>query len=188
MIKIFLLLFITFTLPAWAGPGQEGHSHDAPVVAAGTAAPRFVATTDLFEVVGILSGGKLTVFVDRFATNVPVVDATVELESGAFKAKGVLHTDLGDFVFPADVFNQPGSHPLVLTITAGEDVDIVAANLVVPDPHAGDDHADAPWLTKRNALYAGAVLLSLAMVVLVLRLRLKARAQNKYGRIGGSHV
>lgn len=188
MIKILLLLFITITLPAWAGPGPAGHSHDTAAVTTGTgtAAPRFGATTDLFEVVGILAGGALAVFIDRFATNVPVIDATVELESGTFKAKGVLHKDLGHFVFPAYVFNKPGSHPLVLTITAGEDVDIVAANLVVPDPHAGDNHADAPWRNKRNALLAGVALLLLAMAAI--GWRLKSRAQNKYGSIGGSHV
>ncbi len=188
MIKIFLLLLLTFTLSAWAGPGPAGHSHDSAAIVthAGKAAPRFSAGTDLFEVVGILSGGELAVFVDRFATNVPVVDAIVELESGAFKAKGVLHKDLGDFVFPADIFNKPGSHALVLTITAGEDIDIIAANLVVPDARAGDEHAAGSWLSKQNLLYAGGTLLLITIGATTWRF--KSGAKNKYGKVGGSHV
>ncbi len=185
MSKILLLLLVCFTVPATAGPGPAGHSHEVAATTTGTAAPRFAITTDLFEVVGILAGKELAVFVDRFATNVPVVDASVELESGSFKAKGVLHKDLGDFVFPADVFAKPGSYPLVLTITTGDDVDIIAANLLVPDPHAGDGHDGKTWLSTRNVLIAAVALL---LVIGGVVWRFKTRTQNKYGKMGASHV
>ena len=74
-------------------------------------------------------------------------------KSGEFKATGKLHEDHGDYSFPGAPFEKPGRYPIVLTITAGEDVDLLAGNLVVAEPEAAHDG----WLASMVGLarYAG---------------------------------
>lgn len=167
-VLLCVLLCVAFSLAAsvaQAGPGHD-HGPEAPAAAAGVASPRFAATSDLFEVVGILDGKELSVFVDRFDTNVPVTKATVELEVNGVKLVGVLHDDIGDFVFPAATFAKPGSYALAFTITAGDDIDILAGNLVVPE--MVDTHPHSIW-TLKNAGIAAGVLLLLLMVALLIK-------------------
>ena len=62
---------------------HEGHDHGAPVAApAAAAAPRFVAATELFELVGALEGRRLRLWLDRTDSNAPVLGATIELDLG----------------------------------------------------------------------------------------------------------
>src|SRR3989344_4248190 len=63
---------------ALAGPG---HDHgEAPAAVAGTALPRFAATSDLFELVGVLDGQKIALYLDHAGDNSPVKDARLELD------------------------------------------------------------------------------------------------------------
>lgn len=149
-----LLLLTTLAPAAPAGPGHDhgdgshDHGEEAAASSGGSGSPRFVVQSELFEVVGILKGGELSVFVDRYADNAPVLDATVELESGEFKATGKFRQDEGDYAFAGAPFDKPGRYPIVLTITAGEDVDLLAGNLVVPEPEAAHDG----WLASLAGL------------------------------------
>ncbi|MFO1250957.1 MAG: hypothetical protein U1E77_07415 [Inhella sp.] len=71
--------------PAWAGPGHDhDHDHDAPRASA-PAQPRFVASSELFELVGVLDGKALTLYLDRADSNEPVTAATLELELAGAK-------------------------------------------------------------------------------------------------------
>lgn len=148
---------------AFAGPGHD-HGDDAPAVATGPASPRFEAHSDLFEVVGVLEGNELSVFVDRFADNAPVLKASVELESGSTKAIGQFPDEHGDYSFDASPFKKPGSYPITLTVAAGDDMDILAGNLVVPDEHAGHDHDESSHLAERAAIGALALFALLALL------------------------
>jgi hypothetical protein len=137
---LFVLTWCALAAPVFAGPGHD-HGNEGAAAPAGTPSPRFEAHSDLFEAVGILEAKEFAVFVDRFADNAPVRRAKVELESGAFKAVGQYRDDIGDYLFPSAAFSKPGAYPITLTITAGDDVDILAGNLVMPDPHAGHNHS-----------------------------------------------
>ena len=78
-----LAAVILVASPAWAG---EGHDHgDAAPAAVGKALPRFSAVSETFELVGILSGKQITLYLDRFADNSPVRGAQIELEIGGAK-------------------------------------------------------------------------------------------------------
>jgi hypothetical protein len=156
----FPLLFATPLLalafifnPAIASPGHD-HGVEAPTQATGTASPRFEAHSELFEVVGVLEGNELSVFVDRFADNAPVLKARVELESGPTKAVGEFHEEHGDYSFAAAPFKKPGSYPITLAVTAGDQTDLLAGDLVVPDEHAGHEHEDSFHLLERFGLGA----------------------------------
>ncbi|WP_239621852.1 HlyD family efflux transporter periplasmic adaptor subunit [Bradyrhizobium sp. I71] len=63
---------------------HEGHDHgdaDNPAIVS-SAYPRVAARSDLYEIVGILKDGKLSVFIDDAVTNEPVSDATLQVMIG----------------------------------------------------------------------------------------------------------
>ncbi|GEL41856.1 hypothetical protein MEX01_24470 [Methylorubrum extorquens] len=132
------LLAAVVALPALA---HEGHDHGAaPPPVSKTIAPRGEALSDAFELVAIPRDGTLTLFLDRFRTNEPVMGATVEVET-AEGPKVATATPEGGYALPAPWLSKPGRHELVATVTAGEDVDVLTVGVTVPEP-AG--HAAAP--------------------------------------------
>ncbi|HYD63342.1 MAG TPA: hypothetical protein VEC35_23500 [Noviherbaspirillum sp.] len=164
-----LLVVLAFSLgTAVAGPGHD-HRDEAPVAPGNQASPRFEAHSDLFEVVGVLEENELAVFVDRFADNAPVLKAKVELESSSLKAEGKFHEEHGDYSFDGGSFKKPGSYPITVMVTAGEDVDILAGNLVVPDEHAEDGHDESSHRNEKLWIGAAALLAGLALVLVVRR-------------------
>lgn len=144
-------------LPAVAAPGAHGPNGehlDAPATSAagGKASPRIEAKSELFEIVGTLAGGELSLLIDRFATNEPLLKATVEVESGGLKAKAKFHADIGDFsVDDAALLKKlstPGEHAVVITVLAGQDSDLLDGVLRVTQPVGDTAHGHAhgtPW-------------------------------------------
>ena len=159
----FLLFLIVVFQPSWAGPGDD-HGN-APATSTGVSMPRFTAHSDLFEAVGVLSANELSITLDRYSTNDPVLKAKVELESGDFKAIAEFHADHGDYSLPSAAFKKPGTYAIVLTVTAGEQTDLLTGELVVPDPEAQPAHDEKtrPWQRWLGYL-AGAMLLVIGWV------------------------
>lgn len=121
---------------------DAGHDHDEGKTApARLGAPRFESHSELFELVGVLEGGKLTLYLDRYRDNAPVEDAKIEVESGSLKAEAIRGAD-GTYTLPAERFNKSGRHALTLTVTAGSEVDLLTGALDVPSVDA-EGHASA---------------------------------------------
>lgn len=154
------LALVLFAGAASAAPGAHGpngehlDSNPGGSTAVSTA-PRLDAKSELFELVARLDGGELSILIDRFATNEPVLKASVEVESGQLKAKAKFHEDLGDYAVddPAmlKLLSAPGEHPVVITVLAGDESDLldgvlrVGAGQVQEATHGhshdeGDDH------------------------------------------------
>jgi hypothetical protein len=135
----------TFALPGAHGP--NGEHLDGPAQQATSTAPRLEAKSELFEMVATLSGGELSILVDRFDTNEPVLNAKVEVESGPLKAVAKFHSDYGDYSVDDAAFlkvlSTPGEHPLVFTIAAGTQSDLLEGTLKTTAAVATDDHAHA---------------------------------------------
>ncbi len=168
-------LALSLLAPAWPAFSHEGHDHgDAPATAGGPALPRFTAHSELFEAVGVLSDSELSILIDHYDSNAPVLGAKVELESGSVKATAAFHADHGDYSVPGAALRQPGTHAITLTITASEQTDLLVGELVVPEP--GATHAGAagtrPWLQWANGL---AAVLGIAALVAFARRRLRTR-------------
>ncbi|MBL8478044.1 MAG: hypothetical protein JNK59_01945, partial [Sterolibacteriaceae bacterium] len=86
--KLPMFVLFSVLLALSSAQAHEGHVHaDEAQAAPATVAPRFAARTDAFELVGVLAGGELWLYVDRADNNAPVDQAEIELESGAFKAR-----------------------------------------------------------------------------------------------------
>ncbi len=158
-----------------------GHDHgEAKPTAAGPAPPRFTAQSDLFEAVGILLSDEFSVLIDRTASNEPVLNATVELSSGGITLVGKFHADHGDYSFDSKPFAKAGEYPIILTIRAGADSDLLTGDLDVRDASAAssaaaaNEHAHA-W--ERAALWGGGGVLLAAALFFALR-RLIANRRN----------
>ena len=151
-------LLILTSAGAWASPGAHGPNGehlDSPAATAGSAstAPRMEARSESFELVAHLRGEELSMLINRFETNEPVLKAKVEVESGTAKAAAKFHEDMGDYAVddPAflKVLKAPGAHPLIVTILAGTDSDLLEGTLQTGPANAaaaaanGDDHGHA---------------------------------------------
>lgn len=178
---LLMATMVAAALPAWAG---EGHDHgDAPAATAGPTLPRFVAKSDLFELVGVLDGQRLTLWLDRTADNSPVKDAKVELELGGVKVPVTAHGE-GEFEATLAQPLAPGEIAVVATVMAGEETDLLAGELdlhveaeavAVAPAHAHDWREVALW-----AALAGTALGGLAWLIR------RVSKQRRNQRAGGA--
>ena len=123
---------------ALAGPARahEGHDHGAPPPPVSKSiAPRGEAASDAFELTAIPRDGKVTFYLDRFRTNEPVRGAVLEVETPEGQ-RTATETAGAAYVLPAPWLAQAGSHDLLVTITAGEAVDVLTVPLSIPQTQA----------------------------------------------------
>ncbi len=170
MVAIFLSI-TSFVHPAWGGPG---HDHgDAPTAATGSASPRVSAHSDLFELVGMLEGNEMKIYLDRYATNEPVLDAKIEVQIASLKGIAAAQAD-GSYSFKNDVFTKPGDFAIIFTVLSGKDADLLAGDLKIGSTDDGHKHVGTGKLWLRWSAYAGAGVLLAAVAVLALRRRRNA--------------
>ncbi|MDW5441517.1 hypothetical protein [Polaromonas sp. SM01] len=172
-----LVMFIAATpFTSWAG---DGHDHgEAPASAAGSALPRFVAVSETFELVGVLHGKQLTLYLDRTTDNSPVKNAKLELELGGVKVDTQPH---GEGVFEATLTQelQPGLSAVAATVIAGDDTDLLAGELDIhTDAHADVSAGGSAW--QRYGAWAVGGLLALALLAWGFR-RVRARQIQTLG-------
>lgn len=120
-------------LLAAPAPAHEGHDHGAPEAAAPDWAPRASARSRDFDLVAVLAGTELVLWLDRARDNAPLVEATIEAESGPWKGVATPAAD-GSLRLPAGPLATPGRHELIFTVQAGEAMDLLPATLNVPGP------------------------------------------------------
>jgi len=156
--------------------GDEDHGAAPATVAVG-GAPRIAVYSDLFELVGIVENGAMTLYLDRYIDNAPVADANIEVETGSEKLIATANPD-GTYRVVAKAFAKPTEIPVTFTITAGSDSDLLAGDLVVADAHADDSHNAASPLA--NKWLIGGLTLS-AILVLIARFAIRQRRRQKVG-------
>jgi hypothetical protein len=162
-------------LPASAG---DGHDHgDAAPAAIGTALPRFAAVSETFELVGVLDGKQVTLYLDRFADNAPVRDAQIELEIAGAKFKAQAHDDVYEVVLKEAP--KPGVLPITATVTAGSEADLLGGELDLHEVAHADEPAHAPAWKVYGAWAAGG--LAVLAVLLLGGRRLMAHRQLNAG-------
>lgn len=122
---------VALALTVVPAQAHEGHDHGAPVTVDVGWAPRATARSNDFDLVAVLAGKQLVVWLDRAADNAPVGKAQIEVEAGAWKGLATAAAD-GSYHVDAASLAGPGSHELVFTVQAGDAVDLLPATLVVP--------------------------------------------------------
>ncbi|WP_265941910.1 carboxypeptidase-like regulatory domain-containing protein [Dechloromonas sp. A34] len=163
--------FITAILLALSMPllAHEGHDHEAATKPADVRlAPRFELRSEDFELVGVLAGKELIVYLDRAADNAPVPGAQIEIEGQGING---VATEMANGIYQLSVppLTPAGKYPLTLTIQAGEIVDLLSANLEIG--HVAAAVTDAGHPDRNWWFYAGTPLLLLAGGLIVRRLR-----------------
>lgn len=172
-LNIFLCS-LAFALPALASPGAHGPNGehlDGPGAAVSTSSvPRVETFTEAFELVGHLSGGELSVLIDRYDTNEPVLNGKLEVQYKGLRAQAKFHSDIGDYAIDDPKFLQaltgPGKHQLMFTFVAGDESDLLEGTLEVPQAIM-HDHAGIP----RWSYWVAALVLFLLAAGLLLRRR-----------------
>ena len=153
---------------------MAGASHDhgeAAPQAQGTALPRFVAVSEDLEMVGIVNGKQLTIYLDRFKDNSPVNDAQIEIDIADNSYKAEKH-GVGEYEVILKDTLKPGVIAITATIQAGELNDLLAAEL---DLHADEQEPSRGSSWKGIALWTGAGLFALIALGAIIRIRQQAR-------------
>lgn len=154
---------------SWPLLAHEGHDHEAAAKPADVRlAPRFEIRSEDLEIVGVLAGRDLIVYVDRAGDNAPVPGAQIEIEGQGIKG---MASEMADGVYRLSgvPLTQAGQYPLTLTVQAGEIVDLFAATLEIGEIATANAGAAPP---DRNVwLYAGIPFVLLAGGLIARRLR-----------------
>lgn len=112
-----------------AAVAHEGHDHDKPPPLNLPVAPRVVAVTPDYELVGVLSGEhRLTIFLHRFETGEPVKDAKIAVSAGENEVDATPKED-GVFEVSAPWIGAAEPVDIVFKLTLQDDQDILAGRL-----------------------------------------------------------
>lgn len=130
------LLVLTLCL-AGAARAHEGHDHGAPAPLSLPIAPRVVAASTGYELVGIRSGRtRLTIFLTSYASNEPVKDAAVAVQAGAEPRPAPAKGD-GVFELDAPWLDTAGPLDLVFHLATPNGRDLLSGQLPAAAATAG---------------------------------------------------
>jgi hypothetical protein len=144
-----LLALLAFALLAGLAAAGPGHDHGPePAARPGGGPPRFATHSERFELVGVLEGETLVLYLDHYATNAPVPDARIEVAGDAVQGTAAATED-GTYRIAAPALGQPGEHALVFTVSTVGDPDLLEGTLVIAAPTSGEPkHAVFEWLAR----------------------------------------
>ncbi|WP_225157821.1 MULTISPECIES: efflux RND transporter periplasmic adaptor subunit [unclassified Bradyrhizobium] len=144
--------------------GHEGHDHgDAEKTAVVSSAyPRIAARSELYEIVGILKDGRLSVFIDDVATNEPVSDAALQVTIG--DSAPIEASSQEDGVYTAAIPNgtPSGSVEVIFSINASRGNDLLVDSFIPrAEARPAEQKHEPGWLLSNRAAIAASVLAAL---------------------------
>ena len=135
-LTLLALLFFAVFLPG-ATSAHEGHDHGpAAATSAGAPSPRVTASSEQFQFVGIVEGQVLVIYLDRFADNVPVTSATLDVTIDGEALSAEVQKN-GTYEITSPRLKAEGSHEVLVSITDGATTDLLVGSLTIPDANAG---------------------------------------------------
>lgn len=148
---------------------HEGHDHDKPAPLNLPVAPRVVAVTPDYELVGVLSGGqRLTIFLHRFATNEPVKNAKLSVGAGESEVEAVAKED-GVFEVSAPWIATARPLDLIFRLTLPDDQDILTGRLERSNILGGAAASPTSTVLERQTLFVagGALMAGILLTLLI---------------------
>jgi cobalt-zinc-cadmium efflux system membrane fusion protein len=141
--------------------GGEDHSHDTPAAAVMTAQPRVVVQSEQYELVGILRGAWLDIYLDRFSTNEPVPGAKIAVTIGADEQTEAEPVPNGTYKIASAKFAGSGPLELIFDIKAKAGDDLLIGTLNLPAkamaPAAGTTPPSTSWAARLHEVKDKAV-------------------------------
>ncbi len=158
-------LLLASVIPALA---HEGHDHgEGPRAAAPKpGSPRVVATSERYQLVGIVEGEVLVIYLDRADDNAPVTSATVEVSLDGEPFKAEPREKSATYEVTAPLLRKPGSFEVLVTLTEGSAQDLLVGTLTIPATSGqsgpGQSGAVAEATGRKGIFFAGIALLAAA--------------------------
>jgi len=128
--------------------GGEDHGDEARApVSLSASGPQLELKSPEVELLGMVRDGRLTVYADRYATNEPILNAKIELEStsGSGHKLQLRPAQDGSYTAAADWLQQPGTYEVVVSVEAAGVEDLLIGSLQIPSPKPGEIRGRA-WL------------------------------------------
>jgi len=125
-----LSAFVVWSLATAFAVAHEGHDNEQSVTAAAPGLPRLVTSSETYELVALLEGERLTIYLDRFEDNSPVTDAGITV---TLNEESVPATAVGDGTYrlSSKKFNDGGLVELVFDIKAKEADDLLIGKMTL---------------------------------------------------------
>ena len=166
LIALTLLLLSSMAL---AGAGHDHGAADSKIF--GSALSRFAAVSEEFELVGIVEGQRITLYLDRFADNTQVRDAQIEIEIAGNK---YIAEKRGDDLYEITLKEELKLGLIAVTarVKAGEVTDLLATEL---DMHQNDRGQVTRFSWKAVTLWTGVAFLVLFALAGARRIRYQSR-------------
>lgn len=143
---LLAISFLMFGL--WSSANaHDGHSHDKEIKPPSVVNtfPTLTAVSENYELVGIAQSGQMTVFLDRFESNAPVVDAELEFDIAGTVVKSVRNPDGTYLVNLPKSLNMKISTPVTVTVLASAGADLLSGELAAISP-ASQSSSSIIWI------------------------------------------
>jgi membrane fusion protein, heavy metal efflux system len=171
-----------------ASPAHEGHDHDdsARAALASSTYPRVTAQSELYEVVGILKGDRLLIYLDRAASNEPVTDAKVKVTIGDGEAIDAAPAENGTYAVSSPRFTGAGSVEVIFAISASSGDDLLVGAMTLPKadaPEAGAGPTAGPTVSRWIAAIPAPVRNPIVLTVVTFALGVLFGHLQRNGRV-----
>lgn len=134
---VYLLLGTNMT---YAGAGHDhGHAHGEPEATSAAATPRLTMQSKQFELVGVLEGKKLYLYLDHYTNNMPITDASIELELAGKCLQAVAEAN-GRYYVTLKTVLEEGVYPILATVVSQQGTDFLMGKLAIYH----NDHSAQP--------------------------------------------
>ena len=161
--------FALFALAAGPAPlhAHEGHDHaDKSAAEAGSlASPRVVAVSESYQLVGIVEGEVLVVYLDRAVDNAPVTTSTIEISLNGQPHKAEPQSN-GTYEITAPILKRAGQIEVLANIADSGTSDLLVGALTIA-PSAGSNATKATRTAIGERLLLAGAVAGLALLGLV---------------------
>lgn len=157
------LLAFTFLMAGFfaVASAHEGQSHDKELNSQNNVAtaPTLTAVSENYELVAVVQARQMTVYLDQFKSNTPIVDADLDFDFSGTVVKATRNAD-GTYsvALPKNV-DLKSSIPVTVTILAAAGADLLSGDLVIAK---SDKHSS--WSTFWVMAIVAACLIALLLI------------------------
>ena len=132
-------IFLSLSAP-FAHEGHEDEDATRSALASSTH-PRVTAQSELYELVGIVKGERLSIYLDHFGTNEPVADAKVKVAVADAEPIDAAPAEKGVYTTSFPRSGRSGSVEIVFSVTAVSGDDLLVGALTLPSGTGSSDAA-----------------------------------------------